>query len=53
MYLLVADPSVGELQHIDHRPAAQVQRVAPFLMVHADVVLGFAEVEPGGLCGPG
>ena len=51
VYLQVADPSVSERQHIDHRLAAHIQRVAPFLVVHADVVLRFVEVEPGGLCG--
>lgn len=50
-YLQVFDTSVGEGQHVDHGLAAHVQRVAALLVVHADVILWFVEVEPGGLCG--
>lgn len=52
VYLQVADPIASEHQHIDHRLAAHIQRIAPFLVVHADVVLWFVEVEPGGFWKP-
>ena len=48
-YLQVADPSVCERQYEDHCPSAYIECIAPFLVVHADVVLRFVEVEPGGL----
>lgn len=48
--LQVADVSVVERQDVDHGPAAYVERVAALRVVHADVVLRFVEVEPGGFC---